>query len=67
MDTSALLFLRKYLFTILTITFEPFELFSYVTTHLKAKDLLYKGHVTFFTLENSGKIVYVPKLVVNVC
>ena len=46
-DISALLFFHKHLFTILVITFEPFEIFSYVTIHLKAKDPLYKDHVTF--------------------
>ena len=44
----ALLFFHKRLFTILAITSEPFEVFSCVTTHLKAKNPRYKDHVSFF-------------------
>ena len=61
---SALLFFHKHLFTILAITFEPFELFRCVTTHLKAKNPLYKDHAGFFTGQ-FWKMVYVPRSVVN--
>ena len=46
-DKSALRFFHRHLFTILVITSEPFDVFTNVTTHLKAKDPLYKDHVTF--------------------
>ncbi len=56
-DKTALLFFHKHLFTILVITFEPFDVFSKLnaTTHLKAKDPLYKDHVTFSNRGILGK------------
>ncbi len=54
-DKSALLFFHRHSFTILVITSEPFEVFSNVTTHSKAKDPLYKDHVTFSNREILGK------------
>ncbi len=59
-DKSALLFFHRHLFTILVITFEPFEVFSYVATHLKAKDPLYKDHVTFSNRGILGKWYILP-------
>ncbi len=63
-DKSALLFFHRHLVTILVVTFEPFEVFNYVTTHLKAKDPL-QGPRNFFKQGNSGEMVYTPWLVVN--
>ncbi len=40
----------KYLSTIIAITFEPFELFSCVTTHLKGRNPFYKDHIGFLSL-----------------
>ena len=55
----------KDLFTILGVTFEPFELYSYVTTHLKAKNPLYnmyKEDVGFLNVEfwENGACSLVP-------
>ena len=68
MAKYAFVFFHKHLFTILAITFEPFKPFSCITTHLKAKNPLYKDHLgphRFFQLGNIGKMVYVPRSVVN--
>ncbi len=65
-DKSALIFFHKHLLTILVITFEPPEVFSYVTNHLKARNPLYKVQGPLF-LDGAilGKMVYTPRLVVN--
>ncbi len=59
-DESALLFFHRHLFTILVITSEPFEVFSNVTPHLKAKETLYKDHVTFSNRAILGKLYILP-------
>ena len=59
-DKSALLFIHRHLFTILVITSEPSEVFSNVTTHLKAKAPLYKDHVTFSNRGILGKWYILP-------
>ncbi len=59
-NKSALLFFHEHLFTNLAITFKPFEVLSYVTTHLKAKDPLYKDHVTFLNWGILGKWYTLP-------